>query len=1458
MRRQLAPRRPHGARRSPCSCGLALPAGHDRRRPGAVRRQGRRLARRARRRGGRLVARRPDVHRARVLPHPPVGGRAAGASGSLGRRRSRPTRPTCQPGRQRRVEPRPDQPGPARRRSRSGPPPTARPTASPTTCRSRSTPSPRPARASTRTSRWPTPASRPRGWPTSAGSTLDDGARPGRRAHRRPVARLPRRGGRERARAEPRPRRARRVAAVRSDHGAGHAAHLPRRRPGRRQDLRHAQRGPAARTSAAPTSSSATSRPTAGPNTAAQLARPRGRPPRARSSTGAPTLRGDGPRRRPRPAPRRWPWSTSWPTPTCPGPRNEKRWQDVEELLDAGIDVISTVNIQHLESLNDVVERITGIKQRETIPDEVVRAADQVELVDMTPEALRRRMAHGNIYAAREGRRRPRQLLPASATSAALRELALLWVADRVDEALQDYRERHGIDGAVGDARAGRRRPHRRAGRRAPHPPGGPHRHAVAGRAARRPRPRRRRAGRAGRPGCSTRHRQLLEELGGTLPRGRRRRRRPRRSSGFARAEDATQLVLGASRRSRWAELTRGSVINGVIRQAGRAHRRPRHLDRAATAPPSARRCRRSATRLTPLPRRRQVAGLVARRRRAARCSPLRPRHRSATTLGFPSAAASLPAARRRRRDRRRRWPAAARRRRRVRSRSTGSSPRRSTRSRSPTSRERRRPRRRSSSSPASSARWSTSPPDGRPRRRRARSEAEALAGMAGVAARARPTRCPSWSADLRGPVPARRRGRRARSSPTPEVLGRGRRRPPAAGPTTLSAPAHRRASSSCCRGRRPRCGDDREVLDAFAAQLARRARDAGGCRRRRPTPRRWPRPTSCAPRCSRAVSHDLRTPLASIKASVTSLLQRDVDLEPTSSPRLPRDDRRGDRPAQRPGGQPARHEPAPEPAPSRCQLAARRARGGRRRPRSASLPRPGPPSSTSTCAETLPRGRGRPRPARAGRRQPRRQRARASRPPASRCASRPAPSPAGSTCASSTRARASRRTTARRVFEPFQRLGDSPNGTGVGLGLAVARGFVEAMGGELTVEDTPGGGHHDGRRACPAGRADDPAPRRRRRAADPRGRSATNLRARGYEVDLAATGEEGAAPPRRSTTPTSSSSTSACPASTASRWSRGLRAGRRVPIIVLSVRDAEADKVAALDAGADDYVTKPFGMDELLARLRAALRRGAPATRTPVVDDGRTSRSTWPPSGSPRTATRCTSPRPSGSWSRCSCATPASSSSQRQLLQEVWGPQYETETDYLRVYIAAGPPQARARPEPAPLLHHRARHGLPLRAGPGLIHSGLPGDAAAAPGRGRARWTTCTPTTSTTTSTIGASASTSPRSEPAPISPPASSGGARSSSWPAPGQGCCSSPAAPTTSRPPRPPPATAPRRPREAPRPRARPGHRSTRSPRRPGGRSPATAPTVRTCSSRAASSVRTSAPASAATRARPRACR
>jgi two-component system sensor histidine kinase KdpD len=129
----------------------------------------------------------------------------------------------------------------------------------------------------------------------------------------------------------------------------------------------------------------------------------------------------------------------------APGSTNEKRWQDVDVLLDAGIDVITTVNIQHLESVNDVVEKITGITQQETVPDAVVRRAEQIELVDVTPEALRRRMAHGNIYTADK--------IDASLSNyfrvgnlSALRELALLWLADRVEDALQRYQDDHAIN----------------------------------------------------------------------------------------------------------------------------------------------------------------------------------------------------------------------------------------------------------------------------------------------------------------------------------------------------------------------------------------------------------------------------------------------------------------------------------------------------------------------------------------------------------------------------------------------------------------------------------------------------------------------------------------------------------------------------------------------------------------------------------------------------------------------------------------------------------------------------------------------------------------------------------------------------------------------------------------------------------------------------------------------------
>jgi two-component system sensor histidine kinase KdpD len=128
------------------------------------------------------------------------------------------------------------------------------------------------------------------------------------------------------------------------------------------------------------------------------------------------------------------------------GGRNAKRWQDIDVLLAAGIDVVTAVNVQHLASLKDVVEKITGVPQHETVPDDVVRRAQQIELIDMPPEGLRRRMAHGNIYtpekidAALANYFRPGNLT-------ALRQLALLWVAERVDEALHTYRAEHAIGG---------------------------------------------------------------------------------------------------------------------------------------------------------------------------------------------------------------------------------------------------------------------------------------------------------------------------------------------------------------------------------------------------------------------------------------------------------------------------------------------------------------------------------------------------------------------------------------------------------------------------------------------------------------------------------------------------------------------------------------------------------------------------------------------------------------------------------------------------------------------------------------------------------------------------------------------------------------------------------------------------------------------------------------------------
>jgi two-component system, OmpR family, KDP operon response regulator KdpE len=179
----------------------------------------------------------------------------------------------------------------------------------------------------------------------------------------------------------------------------------------------------------------------------------------------------------------------------------------------------------------------------------------------------------------------------------------------------------------------------------------------------------------------------------------------------------------------------------------------------------------------------------------------------------------------------------------------------------------------------------------------------------------------------------------------------------------------------------------------------------------------------------------------------------------------------------------------------------------------------------------------------------------------------------------------------------------------------------------------------------------------------------AVNLRARGYEVDLAATGEEGLAL-AATNSPDLVLVDLGLPGIDGIEVIRGLRGWTNVPIITLSVREAERDKVAALDAGADDYVTKPFGMDELLARLRASLRRAQPQPDEPIITT---------PDFTINLAT--TSVTRDGQeihltpteWSILSVLVrnPGRLVTQRFLLQQVWGPNYAKETNYLRVYIA-------------------------------------------------------------------------------------------------------------------------------------------------------------------------------------------
>lgn len=252
----------------------------------------------------------------------------------------------------------------------------------------------------------------------------------------------------------------------------------------------------------------------------------------------------------------------------APGSRNAKRWQDVEELLAAGIDVTTTVNVQHIESLNDVVEKITGVTQRETVPDAVVRGADQIEVVDLAPQSLRDRLSAGHVY--------PAERIDAALSNyfrlgnlTALRELALLWLADEVDSALKSYRAEHGIEGSwqarerVVVALTGGLEGEtllRRGARIAARSAGGEliavHVSSQDGL-------------RASTPGALAVQRTLVESLGGSY----------HQVVGndtasalveFARSVNASQLVIGVSRRGRLAAALTGPGIGStVIRESG-------------------------------------------------------------------------------------------------------------------------------------------------------------------------------------------------------------------------------------------------------------------------------------------------------------------------------------------------------------------------------------------------------------------------------------------------------------------------------------------------------------------------------------------------------------------------------------------------------------------------------------------------------------------------------------------------------------------------------------------------------------------------------------------------------------------------------------------------------------------------------------------------------------------------
>jgi two-component system, OmpR family, sensor histidine kinase KdpD len=267
-----------------------------------------------------------------------------------------------------------------------------------------------------------------------------------------------------------------------------------------------------------------------------------------------------------------------------PGSKHVKRYQDVEEIMDAGIDVITTLNIQHLESLNDLVASITGVRVRETLPDWILDQAEEVELIDISPYALRQRMKHGNIY--------PPERIDAALNNffregnlTALRELALRRTAEKTESQLQEYLTEHGITEMrpagervlVGfDSRPHTREVIRDAWRLAH----GLHADLIA--ISIQPEGYRAFTGRLlgylkfGRDAPKQReaalrrleeHALLAEDLGAEVIRTSS-RDIAKTLVKIAHERQVTQLVLGQPARSHWEELLRGSIINRLLRMS--------------------------------------------------------------------------------------------------------------------------------------------------------------------------------------------------------------------------------------------------------------------------------------------------------------------------------------------------------------------------------------------------------------------------------------------------------------------------------------------------------------------------------------------------------------------------------------------------------------------------------------------------------------------------------------------------------------------------------------------------------------------------------------------------------------------------------------------------------------------------------------------------------------------------